>query len=848
MPLARTLASPLTPIPRPSRCQTTRISCKSIGQAASAQVCAVALSIARAKFILRQSGVNVANPLATNSVNLCALAMGDNNVVSDDDFFCITSTSRLVYNSCPVKLSSVSVLSTCIHIARRELDEFYVSNSMCSRTDKFLNICKSLVGEMQLDAVWCAWVLVVYLCSHPRGRDILKDSGLTDVDIQSAVVFERYGGEEIRRRIRQKRALEEQSRKKQRGKSVASSSADPVGDFDDQLGLDGKRKRIPRGPLPSACSDAHGIIEFWHSALQSEDVSVLHTLASHTKRTARDAALSTLAKQAFGTDVGDNVVLRNVSLQNAIKSAKALVSFVGRRVDDIPAIVAFHSEDPKSKKFKMSCGITRIDKEAASSALHACCLPPAALRPSVESGIQVAWSFATKKLIPTTNEAALVPGVLERFREIRNIELEHDTDRVSAKRSRLAATMESYIDVETEMALTQSLTGTTRSFINILTHISINDTHEDAARRLVDETTHLLEQANQHESRVRRYPIPIAKSQSKDTRSEPLSTPASSLAVGICNSEMTRRWMTCKTRKNDTCKVNLGFSSASELSREMPGIMSSEPLPMLTITDVEMECYGEPVFKEGRRLGQVPVSVGVHVCGDGATRLTDVLSNLGTQLENDVDYLKQCRAAIFVAASQASYIGVVSGSLSSGYTNASVASSKKIVTPDVNKLMLLSPYDAYVSGLCNIVRSFDPEPYSGTYSSRVDTGFTMHGLFAHNFRSDKRQHGTLCCFDHGCLNVRLLLALCVCVLHRQLLSFGGSRRRARNCIWRKSLEGLRRPRCKRKRRRACAEILYFGTDSSTRNSTQLHSGRAHGLERLLQLHRNLQRDFGQTRI
>ena len=61
--------------------------------------------------------------------------------------------------------------------------------------------------------------------------------------------------------------------------------------------------------------------------------------------------------------------------------------------------------------------------------------------------------------------------------------------------------------------------------------------------------------------------------------------------------------------------------------------------------------------------------------------------------------------------------------------------------PDVNKIMLLSPFDCYVAGLCNIQRSFDPGPYSGTYGCRVDTGFTMHGLCAHNFRSDNRQHG-----------------------------------------------------------------------------------------------------------
>jgi hypothetical protein len=51
--------------------------------------------------------------------------------------------------------------------------------------------------------------------------------------------------------------------------------------------------------------------------------------------------------------------------------------------------------------------------------------------------------------------------------------------------------------------------------------------------------------------------------------------------------------------------------------------------------------------------------------------------------------------------------------------------------------------DCYVSGLNNIQRSFDGSFYSGTYGCRVDTGFTMPGLYAHNLRSDKRQHGEL---------------------------------------------------------------------------------------------------------
>ena len=63
---------------------------------------------------MRKEGMLVVNPVATNSVNLCALAMSDTSDVDESSYFCITSTARLVYNSCAVKVSSVSVLSACM--------------------------------------------------------------------------------------------------------------------------------------------------------------------------------------------------------------------------------------------------------------------------------------------------------------------------------------------------------------------------------------------------------------------------------------------------------------------------------------------------------------------------------------------------------------------------------------------------------------------------------------------------------------------------------------------------------------------------------------------------------------
>lgn len=384
--------------------QTTRISCKAVGQAAAAQVAGTAIALAETKRLLRKSGALVVNPVATNAVNVCALAVSDLANVGDVDYFCVTSTSRLVYNSSPTKLSSVSIMSVCKTLARRELDDYLISNAMGVRSEALLNLCKSVLGQLSLDAVWCSWALVVYLSGHPRGRAVLRSTGLTDLDVQSAITFERYGGEEIRRRARQERP----------GKSTDVNDADDEDEeFEDVPIQKGKRKRTSHRSLASAVSDSHCMIEFWHDALQSDNSSVLHTLAAQNKSTARDAALSTLAKQSTGTMVADSQVLQTVSLTNAIKSAQALVSFVGRRSEDIPAFVSCTARS--GKIYRRAIGVQRIPKEAASSAIHACTLMNSIVRPAKSVGIVVAWSHAASKLLPATDESATLPGILERM-------------------------------------------------------------------------------------------------------------------------------------------------------------------------------------------------------------------------------------------------------------------------------------------------------------------------------------------------------------------------------------------------------------------------------------------------
>ena len=698
--------------------------------------------MAETKRRLRMDGVFVVNPIAANSVNPCALALANTRSIDSDVLFSITSTTRLVYNSCPVKISSCSVIGTCTKIARAELSEHLISNAMGTHNHMLRDICRSIVGEMDFDSVWCSWVLIVYLCSNPRGRDILRATSLTDVDIQSAIAFERYGSEEIRKRARQKKEKCAEKRTRQEYAEDTDSSSEV---------LSAKRKRNIRGSSSIGISDSYILLEFWHHAFQSEDKSVLLTLAAHSKRSVRDAAMCTLSKQAEGTEVADNMVLQCMSTSNAMKSAHAVGSFVGRRKCDTPSILTLSTRDDYSGVFKVACGFQRIDKEAASSCVHACFFPPLHIRPTVETGIAIAWSTASQLLTPRSEEATSLPVVVERNAEIIRMEKAARSGGPRAVLEREISNMNSYVSGETASATPTEAAGTTRSFISILAKMSLNASHQHSASLMVEEAKAAIEAASARPlaGAALKYSALLGTSRDANLRVEPIATPSSALAVGIGANEAMRRWMAGKTRRNDPCLKHLGVSSTSELSKDVPCVLSSEALPLLTIVDFEVERVGEPIRQDvNSKASLAQTSIGLHVCGDGAARVPDLVEQLvrhKTETEGEegiVDAAMQARAAILVASSQASFIGgSLAGPLTAGYTNQAVASSKKIQVPDINKIFFLCVYDCYAVGFNNVQRCFDGSVYSGTYGSRIDTGFTPAGLNANNFRSDRRQHG-----------------------------------------------------------------------------------------------------------
>jgi hypothetical protein len=238
--------------------------CCCVRRAAAAQVAAVAVTMACARAGARErswhkeADFTVANPMATNAANAATLWLIEVQGDAWDEVFALTMSSRLIFNASPTKLGSGCVMAAARKLARAELEDCAISERMGSSNHMLEGVCRAITspGEYQLDAVWASWTLVVYLTCHPEGRVLLRDTGLTDVDYQTAQAFEMYGRAEITRRAR----LEAQQQQ-----NFAS----------------GRKRKLPGGPREEGCTPEIK----QEAAAPSEVMDVVDEMAEEEQRT-----------------------------------------------------------------------------------------------------------------------------------------------------------------------------------------------------------------------------------------------------------------------------------------------------------------------------------------------------------------------------------------------------------------------------------------------------------------------------------------------------------------------------------------------------------------------------------
>ena len=66
---------------------------------------------------------------------------------------------------------------------------------------------------------------------------------------------------------------------------------------------------------------------------------MLETLVAGSKAKAREAAQTTLERQAEGSTIASNRFLQQISTGMAVRSVEAMVPFVSRKACEVPSIV-----------------------------------------------------------------------------------------------------------------------------------------------------------------------------------------------------------------------------------------------------------------------------------------------------------------------------------------------------------------------------------------------------------------------------------------------------------------------------------------------------------------------------
>jgi hypothetical protein len=528
-------------------------------------------------------------------------------------------------------------------------------------------ICRAIVnpGAFVLDPVWASWVLIVYLCCHPEGRALLRTHPLTDVDYHTATAFEMYGRAEVTRRARLEVQQQQGKKKVPRVEEPARKAGCEAEEGPRNEGLEEqanaaassaqrtlatKRKRGAKGAAAGSTSDSCGLLQWWFDALQCDNAAVLMSLVAHTRARAREAAAATLKKQAGSTNgVAENKVIRGISEQNAVQSAEALASsFVGRKENETPAAMSW------TWNGELHLGLSRTKPEPRTTTLHACEMARGSVQPE-GCQIRLAWSVASAQLAPSESEHMVLPALLERLHHAQSFK-GGKGKKSAAAGERIATCAHS----QAEPARVTQVSGVTRSTISFLSRVRMHPSQIRAGEALKAEMVASARPggaARPLESSG--VPAIVGVSHFPD-REEPLCTPASRLAVGIAVNEEMRVWMIGKTRKNDPCKVALGHLAQAEKAKDVPAIINAEPPPLLTIVDFATEVVGDgnPV-ENADGTTSVDVGVGLHVCGDAAVRVPEMLAALRAEACSASSFVLQARAVLWAASSQASYVGNV---------------------------------------------------------------------------------------------------------------------------------------------------------------------------------------------
>ena len=658
-----------------SSLQITRLDVLPLADAQAAQQISCLFTLAASKRHMQKRSVSLGAGNALSSD-----MMFESAKLKDDDVFPFFSSTALLPQTLPLKLTEVSLASVARDLARSELERKAVSEIIgTAHTLNLQKLCKQVTCVSSGDSLWAAVGLISVCALTSSGRKLLSATKMTEFDFTLCAILEKYGRSEIQRR----ETFEAKERKKKGG----ASSHEPLTDFDAFLReeeaeqaktLSSKKRRDASSIDPTSAA------RWWVNAAMTKHACVLKMLLAMNLRVAENAAIANLEYQSRDLPrVAQNPILREHSIANARDCAKAIAeNLVCRQATDVPKI---------QENTDGTISILRTPVDLKKGAIFACRRAPEVFQPVHTT---FCWSLS--------NIDARTPGVFDEL--VRSLKIRQENSSLPA--SSRADRIESEAFSKTDGPKTPASSSLTRTFISYVVDYQMSESQKKSAE--------LFAAGN-----------PAATT-------EPFFQHSHALALCVKVNDILTRWIAGKSRKTDHSKLLLGITSSGDKAVPLPDLNSSFPLALLVTTDLQAEQNLDSDDK---------FTVTESVCVDGGVRLFEAIEEIAEDFSRDC--VLQARAMLWVGISQASLIADLSSTLSCGSMNTSIACSRRLTVADNTLWLGLSPFDCVVGGILNVQPSFQKSPYAGCYGPGLDSGVTPAGIEARNFKNDGRQHGSL---------------------------------------------------------------------------------------------------------
>ena len=270
------------------------------------------------------------------------------------------------------------------------------------------------------------------------------------------------------------------------------------------------------------CADPRAMIEFWVAQIlqNTEHTAVIKSLVAVNRRSAMEAAASVLNGQACEGDLTHNEVLRRLAEDNSVRSAELLSQILGSKTKECLSVVVGNPSAgmPNStQRPPVAVSIQEMLNPAAESTLMTFRRAPPEMTPRGH-GFAIAHAIASMDLMPTDEEHATFPGVLERIRACE--ELNKRTNKTGPIHRDLNR-LNDFVKNNAGAPTWSDSVGLTRTMLVVQTVERIRAAHARAAVSLAAEC---VESAKNRTS---------SSATSAAQRSEPLSHCSSRLAVAL---------------------------------------------------------------------------------------------------------------------------------------------------------------------------------------------------------------------------------------------------------------------------------------------------------------------------